>query len=230
MTTSWLAPRAVILDIDGTLVDNMAIHTEAFAQFSLRHGLPPLTPADRARLDGRANSEIFAILFGGPLPRDEWRAHEREKEGLYRELSRGRIRPLPGLLELLDRLAADHIPVALATSAPEPNVTHTLTEIGLAGRFRIIVRADQVGRGKPAPDVFLEAARQLGVAPANCLAFEDAPMGIAAARAAGMPVVGLTTSFNEAQFMALPDPPDLICSDFNAYLGHCDSLRVQRGS
>ncbi len=230
MTESWLQPRAVVFDIDGTLVDNMAIHTEAFAEFSLRHALPPLTPADRARIDGRANSEIFSILFGRQLPKEEWRAHEHEKEGLYRELSRRRLSPLAGLLRLLDRLSADQIPVALATSAPEPNVSHTLFEIGLAGTFDIIVRADQVGRGKPAPDVFLEAARQLGVAPKDCLAFEDAPMGIAAARAAGMPVVGLTTSFSDAQLMALPEPPDLTCADFDIYLQRCDALRVRPGS
>jgi beta-phosphoglucomutase-like phosphatase (HAD superfamily) len=125
-TATWLSPRAVVFDIDGTLVDNMAIHTEAFAEFSVRHGLPPLTSADRVRLDGRANSEIFSMLFGRPLARDEWRAHEHEKEGLYRELSRGRIEPMRGLLALLNRLKADHIPVALATSAPAPNVAHTL--------------------------------------------------------------------------------------------------------
>jgi HAD superfamily hydrolase (TIGR01509 family) len=153
--------------------------------------------------------------------------HEHEKEGLYRELSRQRLSPLPGLLRLLERLAAERIPVALATSAPEPNVIHTLAEIGMAGDFEVIVRADQVGRGKPAPDVFVEAARQLEVEPRHCLAFEDAPMGIVAAHAAGMAVVGLTTSFNEAQLMALPDPPDLVCADFDAYLLRCDSLRLQ---
>jgi HAD superfamily hydrolase (TIGR01509 family) len=222
---SSLSPRAVVFDIDGTLVDNMGIHTEAFAEFSVRHGLPALTPADRARLDGRANSEIFSILFGRPLTREEWRAHEHEKEGLYRELSRGRITAVPGLRALLDRLTSDGIPVALATSAPAPNVAHTLAEIGLSDMFTVIVRSDQVGRGKPAPDVFLEAARQLRVSPAECLAFEDAPMGIAAARAAGMRVVGLTTSFSEAQFRALPDPPDFICADFDAFLEHCELLR-----
>jgi HAD superfamily hydrolase (TIGR01509 family) len=223
MNDAWLSPRAVVFDIDGTLVDNMAIHCEAFAEFAVRHGLPALTPDDRARLDGRANSEIFSILFGRQLPREEWRAHEHEKEGLYRELSRGRLEPIPGLLALLDRLSIDRIPVALATSAPAPNVAHTLSEIGVADRFTIIVRADQVGRGKPAPDVFLEAARQLHVAPADCLAFEDAPMGIAAARAAGMPVVGLTTSFSAAQFEALPDQPVWTCADFEAYLHRCQA-------
>ena len=91
-------PKAVIFDIDGTMVDNMALHAEAFAVFARRHGLPPLTTEDRARLDGRRNSEILPILFGREVPRDEWQAYEAEKEGLYRELSRGRLQPMPACL------------------------------------------------------------------------------------------------------------------------------------
>ncbi len=215
---SSFRPRAVIFDIDGTIVDNMALHAEAFGVFAERHGLPPLTPADRAKLDGRRNSEIFPVLFKRDMSRDEWRKYEDEKEGLYRELSRGRLVPMPGLLALLDRLAADHVAVALATSAPEPNVTHTLREMDLAGRFPIIVRGDQVAQGKPAPDVFIEAARRLEVPATGCLVFEDAPMGIVAAQAAGMPVVALTTSFSEAHFLALPTPPDRIYADFQMFL------------
>ena len=211
-------PRAVILDIDGTIVDNMALHAEAFAVFAQRHGLPALTPADRARLDGRRNSEIFPILFARDVPRGEWQAYEAEKEGLYRELSRGRLQPMTGLSRLLARLAADAIPLALATSAPEPNVLHTLAEIGLVGEFPIIVRGDQVARGKPAPDVFAEAARRLDVAPGDCLVFEDAPMGIVAAQAAGMPVVALTTSFTAAHFATLQPAPSAICVDFDDFL------------
>ena len=139
--TSPLRPRAVIFDIDGTIVDNMALHAEAFAEFAQRHGLPPLTPEDRARLDGRRNSEIFPILFAREVPRDEWQAYEAEKEGLYRELSRGRLQPMKGLLSLIARLAKDAIPTALATSAPEPNVVHTLNELDLAGVFPIDRRA-----------------------------------------------------------------------------------------
>ncbi len=216
--TSPFRPGAAIFDIDGTLVDNMALHAEAFAVFAQRHSLPPLTPEDRARLDGRRNSEIFPVLFNRDVPRDEWQAYEAEKEGLYREISRGRLAPMTGLLRLLARLTADGIPIALATSAPEPNVAHTLHEIGLAGRFAVIVRGDQVARGKPAPDVFIEAGRRLEVPAGRCLVFEDAPMGIVAAHAAGMPVVALTTSFDAAHFAALLPPPTVTCADFDAFL------------
>src|ERR687897_176613 len=97
-------PLAVIFDIDGTIVDNMHLHAEAFSLFAGRHGLPPLTPEDRARLDGRRNSEIFPILFKREVPREEWQAYEHEKESLYRDLSRGRLTPLKGLRALIERL------------------------------------------------------------------------------------------------------------------------------
>jgi HAD superfamily hydrolase (TIGR01509 family) len=211
-------PRAAIFDLDGTVVDNMSLHAEAFAVFAERHGLPPLTQADRAKLDGRRNSEIFPVLFDRAMPREEWLAYEHEKEGLYRELSRGRLAIVAGLPALLERLATYRIAVALATSAPELNVAHTLSETGLAAAFPIVVRGDQVPRGKPAPDVFVEASRQLNVPADGCVVFEDAPMGIVAAKAAGMRVVAITTSFSEAQFSALDTPPDLACGDFAAFL------------
>ena len=212
------SPRAVIFDIDGTIVDNMHLHAEAFAVFAGRHGLPPLTTDDRARLDGRRNSEIFPILFKREVPREEWIAYEQEKEGLYRELSRGRLAPMKGLHQLIDRLKEDRIPVALATSAPRLNVEHTLAELELTDAFAVIVRGDEVARGKPAPDVFIEAARRLGAEPADCLVFEDAPMGIEAAQAAGMRVVALTTSFAAAHFEQLDPPPTYVCRDFDEYL------------
>lgn len=196
----------------------MHLHAEAFGVFAERHGLPPLTQADRARLDGRRNSEIFPILFNREVSRDEWLAYEHEKEGLYRELSKGRLSPMKGLSALIERLNTERVPMALATSAPKLNVTHTLAELQLVDAFPVIVRGDEVARGKPAPDVFIEAARRLGMPAEDCLVFEDAPMGIEAAHAAGMRVVALTTSFQSSHFAQLATPPTFVCGDFDAYL------------
>lgn len=211
-------PIAVVFDLDGTLTDNMPWHARAFALFLRRHGLPELTMAMRHRIDGKRNAEIFPILFERPLTHDEVLAFEEEKEGAYRELSAGQIVVVAGARQLLDRLATHGIAVAVATSAPEKNVVHTLSAIGLAGRIAVIARSDTVPRGKPFPDVFLKAAAELGIAPDRCLAFEDAPVGVAAARAAGMRCVALTTSFTAKTFAAADPPPDATCADFTEFL------------
>ena len=208
----------VVFDLDGTLTDNMACHAEAFAIFLHRHGLPEFTMAMRERLDGKRNSEIFPILFNRELSREEIQAFSDEKESAYRELSRERLRPLPGAIELLDRLAARGIGVAVATSAPEKNVAHTLGAIGLAERIGVITRSDTVPRGKPFPDVFLRAAEELGVAPDLCLAFEDAPVGVTAARRAGMRCALITSTFSVDTLAGSEQPPDAAYPDFDAYL------------
>jgi beta-phosphoglucomutase len=210
--------RAVVFDLDGTLVDNMALHAEAFAEFMTRRGLPPLDETQRARLDGKRNTDIFPDLLGRELPREELVAVSEEKESLYRALSRGRLAPLAGLERFLAILAANGIPVAVATSGPAENVRHTLAELGLAERVTVIVRGDEVPRGKPHPDIFLAAAARLGVPPGECVAFEDSPAGVAAARAAGMVCVAISTSFSDDAFRAAGSAPDHVIADFDAFL------------
>jgi beta-phosphoglucomutase len=210
--------RGFVFDLDGTLVANMPQHVEAFAQFALRHAVKPLTLEMRARLDGKRNSEVFPALFERPLSPDELKLFADEKESLYREISRGHLSPLPGLLRLLDALERHGIPASLATAAPAANVPHTLGELGLATRLPLVARSDQVPRGKPYPDVFLAAARLIGVPPSNCIAFEDAPSGIRAARAAGMTCVAVTTSFTQASFAAHDAAPDHAVADFEEFL------------
>jgi beta-phosphoglucomutase family hydrolase len=211
-------PRAVIFDLDGTLVNNMPWHAQAFDAFVARHRLPPMDMAMRERTDGKRNREIFPILFGRELGEAEIESLEEEKEGMYRELSSGRLEPLAGLVTLLDRLDAHGIAIGVATSGPRKNVAHTLAEIGLGDRFRAVSRGDQVENGKPAPDVFLHAAGQLGVAAADCLAFEDAPLGVASARNAGMFCVAVTSTYAAPVFAAAEPAPHLTCRDFQAYL------------
>lgn len=211
-------PRGVVFDLDGTLVDNMALHAQAFERFAEAHALPPLTMDLRRRIDGKRNSEIFPMLFEREMTMDEVLRFEEEKEGAYRQISRGRIAPVRGALTLLARLEAVGIAVAVATSAPLKNVEHTLSETGLAARLPIVARGDEVPRGKPFPDVFALAAERLRVPVDECLAFEDAPIGVAAANAAGMVVVAVATTFSEAQFNAHIPAPHAVVSDYEAFL------------
>jgi beta-phosphoglucomutase family hydrolase len=210
--------RGVVFDLAGTLVDNMPLHTEAFVDFVARHGLGPYDEAQRVRLDGKRNAEIFPVLFGRDLPAEDLKAYAHEKEDLYRRLSRGRLAPLNGLDRLLDLLRARGLPVAIATSGPAENVAHTLAETGLARHFSVVVRGDQVARGKPFPDIFLAAAERLGVAPAECLAFEDSVAGLEAARAAGMACVAIATSVSAEALAAAGIAPDHVVPDYEAFL------------
>jgi beta-phosphoglucomutase len=215
---SSFRPRAVVFDLDGTLVDNMALHAQAFERFAEAHDLPPLTMDLRRRIDGKRNSEIFPMLFDREMAMAEVLQFEEEKEGAYRELSRGRLVPVRGALTLLSRLEAHGIGVAVATSAPLKNVLHTLAETGLDARVTIIARGDEVARGKPFPDVFLLAAERLQVPAGECLAFEDAPIGVAAAIAAGMTCVAVATTFSTEQFNAHDPAPHAVVADYDAFL------------
>jgi beta-phosphoglucomutase len=207
-----------IFDLDGTLVDNMVVHREAFQRFAANHGLPTLSDAIWRQLDGKRNRDIFPVLFERDLSRDELRHFSGEKESLYRQLANGRLRPLAGLHRLLHRLEARDLPVAIATSAPSDNVDYTLSALALVGRFSVVIRSDQVERGKPHPDVFLAAAAGLGVPPDGCVGFEDAPAGIDAVLAAGMTCVGLTTTMSRDNLTAHGRTPHHVVADFVEYL------------
>jgi len=210
--------RGVVFDLDGTLVDNMALHERAFAVFGERHRLPALDPDTEVRLRGTRNTDIFPALFRRELTKDEIRAYSDEKEALYRELSKGCLVALAGLDRLLRRLEAQKIPVAVATSGPAANVEHTLREIGLTSSLTSVVRGDQVARGKPHPDIFLAAAARIGADPRACLAFEDTPSGVRGAQAAGMTTVAITTCLAPEAFTAAGLHPEVLARDYDEFL------------
>jgi beta-phosphoglucomutase len=208
-----------VFDIDGTLLNNMPFHEEAFNTFAALHGLPLLTLETRKWMDGKRNRDIFPRLFSRhEMTLEEAEALSEQKESLYRHLSKGRLSSLAGLDRLLDLLEARGVRVAFATSAPKANVEHTLAELGLDDRLTMVARSDEMPRGKPFPDVFEEAARLIQVAPERCLAFEDAPAGIIAARAAGMTTVGVTTSYSREILAQTDPPPHAIVADYDEFL------------
>jgi HAD superfamily hydrolase (TIGR01509 family) len=196
-------PHAFIFDMDGTLLDNMGFHTEAWMESIALLGHPPVDPITwEQRTSGVPNRTIFADMLGvehADVP--EW---VERKEAAYRRVAEGQLRALDGLHAFLDRAETAGIKLALATGAGPENIVFNLGALGLTGRFDVIVGADDVTKGKPDPEVFLVAAARLGVDALNCVVFEDAPLGIEAAHRAGMRVVALTTMLPPTTLATLP--------------------------
>lgn len=178
----------VIFDCDGVLVDSEMIASRVLAAAVTELG-HPLTPEDcRARFTGKSIASVFAELSKDiPLPdgfADTLRA--RDKAAFAAELA-----AVDGVAETIDAIQAIGAPMCVASSGRLEKIRHSLTLTGLIGRFDgHLFSAEQVAHGKPAPDLFLFAAREMGAAPADCVVVEDSVAGIQAARAAGMRVLG----------------------------------------
>ncbi len=183
---------ALIFDLDGVVVDSMPVHTLAWQRYLLSLGIQGSHV--ETRMHGRRNDEIVRDFLGENVDSQTIFEHGAAKELLFREMMRNQVDRLlvPGVKQFLRR--ASSAPVALATNAEPANVDFILDTSGLRPYFRQIVDGTQVPRAKPAPDVYLLAAEKLGVAPGNCIVFEDSPVGVLAARAAGARVAGILTT------------------------------------
>jgi beta-phosphoglucomutase len=206
---AWLRPgMAMVLDMDGVIVDSNPLHVQAWALYNRRFGIDA-GEALAERMYGRRNDQIVRDFFGPRLTAEQVAAHGAAKEELYREMLEPRLAEtlVPGVREFLQLNAGQ--PVALATNAEPANVDFILDGGGLREYFRVVVDGHQVQRPKPHPEIYLRAAHLLSTAPRNCIVFEDSFTGIAAARAAGARVVALKTTHRD-----LPDA-DLAIDDFH---------------
>jgi beta-phosphoglucomutase family hydrolase len=192
-------PRAAVFDMDGVLVNNARFHREAWRRLAGEEGFALTDPEFWRHAIGRPVEEAVPRILGRPVPAADAVRLARRKTALYHELADGHALPVPGVVEFIRALAAAGVPRALATSAAAESAARILGGVGLAGAFPVQVTAGQVRRGKPDPEVYLTAAARLGVPPAACVVFEDAVVGVEAARRAGMTVVGLTTAHAEAE-------------------------------
>lgn len=186
--------RACLFDMDGTIVDSMPAHAASWEAFCRRHGLDlPIAEVLR-RTTGRTGVECIRELLGRQVPQDEAWALVREKEALYRDAFGPAFREVAGFRRFVAEVEGRGVPWAIATAGDRDNIAFTLERLALARPPGAIVGGDEGLRGKPEPDLFLEAARRLGVPAADCLVFEDAPFGIEAARRAGMRAVAVCST------------------------------------
>lgn len=184
--------RAVIFDLNGTLVDDIQFHRDAWAALAGKLGVP-MNESIFQSFNGLKNADIFPRLLGRDVGPSLIEALGREKEDHYRKLYQPHLAPVAGANELMTRLKNAGIKLALASSAPPENRLLVLEGLGWNDRFDALIIPDDMP-GKPAPDIYLAAAKTLGVEPAECIAFEDAWNGVKSAKTAGMTVIGVTTN------------------------------------
>lgn len=186
-------PFLAIFDHDGVLVDTLELHQQAWLDLGRRTGLG-LTAEFIHETFGMTNPCIFRLLLGDAISDAEMARYSELKEECYRSRAKGRIALIDGVREVLDALTAAGSRLAIGSSGVRENLDLTVRECGLEGRFAAIAALEDITRGKPDPQVFLLAAARSGVSPARSVVFEDAPVGIKAAKAAGMYAVGVTNS------------------------------------
>ena len=204
---------AFIFDIDGTIIDSMPYHARSWPILFARHGLSDEHMALVHGGAGRTGVELMRDIFGHGIDEDRAHALVEEKEEIYRSLFHPEFREVPGFTAFAQDAKAAGIKVGLGTAGNAANIAFAIRNLGMEGFFHAAVGAGDVRRGKPEPDIFLEAARRMDVDPAECLVFEDAPLGVEAARRAGMRAVALTTTM-PAQTFAGQSHVIRICADY----------------
>lgn len=195
---------AFIFDMDGTLVDNMAFHVQAWFMFFREQGMDITEDQVRAQAFGKTSEEILRAVLGNHLTPVEIAAYAERKEVIYRALYLPQMKPLPGLVDFLHEAQRLGIPMAVATSARMENIRLVLEGLGIASLFQVLVGADDVSVGKPEPEIYLTTARRLHIPPERCLVFEDSMLGLEAAYRAGMRAIAVATSHAPHELQALP--------------------------
>jgi len=199
-----MSPQALIFDCDGTLADTMPLHWRAWAQTVRRYDLH-FTEERFYALGGVPARNILSMLFA-EQGRQGLDAHAiaKEKEERYLELL-PEVRPIEPVVELA-RVCRGRVPMAVATGGSRPAIPTVLRAMGILDWFGAVVTSQDVRNPKPAPDTFLEAARQLGVDPRHCRAYEDTDLGLSSIRAAGMEAVDVRSWYAVAVGSAKPAP------------------------
>jgi HAD superfamily hydrolase (TIGR01509 family) len=190
----WRRSKKTILwDMDGVISDSYSLHFAAWRDTFAARNIE-FTAQDFTKLFGTRNDFIITSVMGNELPATNVETMARQKEELFRRKAGGNIKPFPGAVTLLNSLKKGNFKLGLASSAPRENINLALNELNLGGTFDCIVSGQDVSESKPSPQIYLLAAKKLGALPDDCVVIEDSPLGVKAAKTAGMKCLGITNT------------------------------------
>ena len=213
--------KALLFDLDGTLIDSMPLHHEAWVAWHARRGIAMNAGMFFTSTAGRSNAEILIDMFPAHSAAEHGVMAD-DKEAIYRTFAVRSLALIAGAQAFVERARAAGLKLAVCTASTVPNMALAFERFGIDAWVDTVTSPADGLRGKPHPDIFLEAARRLGVAPDRCIVFEDAPLGVEGARRAGMKAVALTTTLPADAFAAydnlLAHAPDFTTLDLSALL------------
>jgi beta-phosphoglucomutase-like phosphatase (HAD superfamily) len=215
--------RALIFDMDGTMIDSMPWHAKAWVIFAQRHGIAMDVSDLLAKTTGRTGAECMRVLFERPLGDAECAVLVHEKEAIYRDMFSSNFTEVAGFTAFAKAAVERGLKVAIGTAGDKHNIEFAMSRLKMDPLPLAIVGGDEGFSGKPTPAIFLEAARRIGIAPADCIVFEDAPFGIEAARRGGMRAVAICSTHTAAELAG----PHVIATvrDYNE-LAHSNFLET----
>lgn len=201
----------VAFDIDGTIIDNNHYHYLAFAEFYKKRNRTLDKDYFVKKFNGKTNTDLMKLIFGEDLSAEESERLSQEKEAIYREIYAPHIKPVNGLMELLEALKKENIPMVIATSGMPVNVEFLFQHVPIKHYFKAVINSSHITNGKPHPEIYQLAAKKLALEPSQCVAFEDSVSGIASAKTAGLKAIAVRTTETDEKLKNA----DLIIKDFS---------------
>lgn len=187
--------KGIIFDMDGTIVDSIPYHYEAWKKFFNEKKIADFSKKlDTFKDKGGSTLDFMRSIYGNLYSKKELKKIIEEKEIVFRRISKGKIKPISGFIEFLNFIKSKNILVGLASNAIKKNVSMIINELEIYDHFDSIICGDEVIDGKPNPEMFNETIDRFNIDKSECLIFEDSLEGVLAAKNSGIKVIGITSS------------------------------------
>jgi len=202
--------KAILFDLDGTLLDNNEVHYNAWKKYLKDNGKEISDEDFKENISGRTNQDAVEHIYNKKMSQEEAEKYYLKKEEIYREMFEPDIKAISGLEKFLEDLQKHNITMAIATSGIQVNIDFMFEHVPIKKYFEKVINANDIENGKPDPEIFLKTAEELDVPAENCIVFEDSIAGVQAGKAAGMKVVALTTTHTNEEL----SEADLVIKDY----------------